>query len=142
MNEVKCSVLSCSNTYQTEEPLSPNARFLCRKHCGKAQQLWADSHWEKERDKSIELKDLAEPPDSFYTTDWMHKPSPFTQSGSWTEFGSIAECMADCAWNIRIEKTYLDGEAIQWSPGQAMVEAGRSYKGYLQSLRIAKGYSL
>lgn len=32
MNQIKCTMKGCDSVFPTNEPVSPRARFICRKH--------------------------------------------------------------------------------------------------------------
>jgi len=32
VNEIKCKIEGCSNVFRTNEPVSPEARFICKDH--------------------------------------------------------------------------------------------------------------
>jgi hypothetical protein len=40
MNTVKCGVGECPSVFQTEEPLSPNARYICKLHTEAEQRVF------------------------------------------------------------------------------------------------------
>jgi len=32
MNQIKCTMKGCDSVFETNEPVSPKARFICKKH--------------------------------------------------------------------------------------------------------------
>lgn len=50
MNQVKCGVGECPSVFKTEEPLSPNVRYVCRLHTKVEQRVFFQ---ESQFDKSL-----------------------------------------------------------------------------------------
>jgi hypothetical protein len=50
MNTVKCGIGECPSVFQTEEPLSPNARYVCKLHKPTEQKV---SFQENQFDKDL-----------------------------------------------------------------------------------------
>ncbi len=44
MNTVKCGVEECPSVFQTEEPLSPNAKYICKHHTSVDQKVHFQWH--------------------------------------------------------------------------------------------------
>ena len=54
MNEIRCLVKGCSEVFKTEEPVSSNARFICKNH-PKETQVRADGRvFDKRTDRADE----------------------------------------------------------------------------------------
>ena len=44
MNSIKCGIGECPSEFQTEEALSPNARYVCKLHTPTEQKVFFQEH--------------------------------------------------------------------------------------------------